>query len=487
MMSLLRIPVNAKVFIATAAVCIIGGCGGGGASLGGGVTRNAAVEWNQMALQAIRDTKPGPPIVARALAIVHTSMFDAWASYDSAAVGTRLGASLRRPKLERTTSNKQAAISFAAYRALVDLFPTEKALFDAKMSAFGYDPSDSSTNPATPAGIGNLASAAVLSFRHSDGSNQLGDLHAGAYSDTTGYQPVNTVDTIVDPNRWQPLRFSDGQGGFRVPGFIAPHWGNVTPFAVTNVSGLRPPMPFQAGTPEYLRQAQEIVDLTAGLTDEQKMIAEYWADGPKSELPPGHWCLFAQVISDRDRHTLDDDVKMFFALTNALLDSSICCWESKRFWDYCRPITAIHYLFRGQQIAGWGGPGVGTVMLSGENWKPYQPNTFITPPFPEFTSGHSTFSAASAEVLKRFSGSDSFTYAVDFAPGSSRIEPGVSPHTAVSLHWSTFSEAADMAGMSRRYGGIHFQNGDLSGRAMGRQIGDQVYDKAMTYIHGTAQ
>src|SRR5947209_6668315 len=88
---------------------------------------NVAVQWSNMCLQAVRDTKPGPPMVARAIAIVHTCMYDAWAAYDPFAVGTRLGSSLRRPAAERTLANKNEAISYAAYRALVDLFPTEVA------------------------------------------------------------------------------------------------------------------------------------------------------------------------------------------------------------------------------------------------------------------------------------------------------------------------------------------------------------------------
>lgn len=162
------------------------------------------VTWNEATLQAIRDTHPGPPIVARMLAITHTCMYDAWAAYDSVAVGTRLGGTLRRPMSERTMLNKKKAMSFAAYRALVDLFPTEQAKFNTVMMQLGYDPTDTSTDRGTAAGVGNVACQAVLDYRHQDGSNQLGDLHPGAYSDYTGYEPVNTPDQINDPNRWSP-------------------------------------------------------------------------------------------------------------------------------------------------------------------------------------------------------------------------------------------------------------------------------------------
>ena len=204
-------------------------------------TDNVTIQWDNAALQAIRVTKPGPPIVARALAIVHTTMYDAWAAYDDQAVGTRLGGSLRRPPVERTLANKDEAVSFAAYRALVDLFPTQTPAFNDVMARLGYAPANGSTDVATPAGVGNVAAAAVIAFRHHDGANQLGDLHPGAYSDYTGYVPVNDPDHINDPNRWQPLRFSDGHGGTVTPGFIAPHWGRVVPFALTSGSQFRPP------------------------------------------------------------------------------------------------------------------------------------------------------------------------------------------------------------------------------------------------------
>src|SRR5262249_43927782 len=120
------------------------------------------------------------PIASRAFAITHTAMFDAWAAYDPVAKGTRLGNSLRRPEVERTAANKEKAMSFAAYRVLVDLFLTQTAIFDLLMSALGYDPSDISADTSSPSGIGNVCAQALLNYRHTDGSNQLGDLHPGA-------------------------------------------------------------------------------------------------------------------------------------------------------------------------------------------------------------------------------------------------------------------------------------------------------------------
>lgn len=443
---------------------------------------SVATDWNNATLQAIRVSKIGPPMVARALAIVQASMYDAWAPYDAVAVGTQLGGTLRRPGAERTLANKEIAVSFAAHRALVDLFPPQKASFDMRMTNLGYDPNDNSTDPTTPMGIGNVCAAAVIAVRHHDGANQLGDLHLPAYSDYTGYTPVNTVDQIIDPNRWQPLKFCNGA----TPGYIGAFWGMVTPFALSSGDQFRPAPPARYPEGQYVAQAEAVLHLNAHLDDRQKMIAEYWADGPNSELPPGHWHLFAQFVSHRDGYGLDQDVKLFFALGGAVLDASIAVWECKAFYDSERPITAIRFLKRGKRILAWGGPYQGTKVINGEDWIPYQPCTFITPPFAEYCSGHSAFSAAGAEILKSFTGNDVLGAAVTFPAGSSHVEPGAVPAADLTLSWATFSEAADEAGISRRYGGIHFEQGDLVSRALGRLVGAQCWAKAVAYFNGTA-
>lgn len=443
---------------------------------------NAVIDWNNAMLQAIRNTRMAPPIAARAIAIVHTSIFDAWAAYDQTAVGTRLGGSLRRPASEHTLENKQKAISFAAYRALVDLFPTQVALFDALMRQLGYDPADTSTDTATAAGVGNVAAAALLSFRHNDGSNQLGDLNPGAYSDYTGYRPVNSPDLVVDINRWQPLRLPNGQ----VQTFLTPQWERVIPFGLSSASEFRPRPPSFFPSQQFRQQARELLRISGRLNDTQKAIADYWSDGPGSETPPGHWQLHAQFVSERDGHGLDDDVKMFFALGNALLDVSIAVWEAKRFYDFVRPITAIRELFRGEWVVAWGGPFQGNKLIRGEDWLPYQVPSFLTPPFAEYVSGHSTFSMASAEILKSFTGSDRFGGSAIVRAGSSPIEPGLTPQSDILLSWRTFSIAAEEAGLSRRYGGIHFRDGDIRGRNMGRLIGMRAWETALTYFDGTA-
>ena len=447
-------------------------------------------DWNDIFLQAVRDTKFGPPQTARAGAILHTCIFDAWACYDANAVGTEYFGYLRRPESERTEANKSKAISFAAYRALVDLFPSRTSDFDTKMTALGFDKLDVSTDIATASGIGNVVSTAVIANRHFDGSNQLGDLHTGAYSDYTGYVPVNAPhdpaapgETIADPDHWQPIVFHFPDLSTKTPGYLVPHWENVTPFALTFAGQFRPIPPARYTTHQalYRDQVNYIIRVTANLNDRKKAIAEYWADGPASETPPGHWNLHAKFVSHRDGYGVNKDAKLFFALNNALLDASIATWECKRFYDYVRPITAVHFLKKDKTIPTFDG---GTVL--GQNWKPYQPDSFLTPPFPEYSSGHSCFSSAAALILRNFTGRDAFGSSATVVAGSSKVQPGTVPAANVVLSWPTFTAAANEAGVSRRYGGIHFPQGDIASRVLGTQVAGAAWTKARKFIHGTA-
>ena len=175
----------------------------------------------------------------------------------------------------------------------------------------------------------------------------------------------------------------------------------------------------------------------------------------------------------------------FFGLTNAIHDAGICAWDNKCRFASVRPITAIRYLYDGQSVTAWAGPYQGTRAIDGGAWFPYQLSTFPTPPFPEYSSGHSNFSAAGAEILRLFTGRDVFGASVSFPAGSSRVEPGTVPAHNLTLSWSSFSEGAAQAGISRRYGGIHFEQGDLDARETGRAAGRSAWARALTYFKGT--
>jgi hypothetical protein len=455
--------------------------------------------WNEETLESVRKLPPGPTVTARALAVVHTAIYDAWAAYDPVAVDTRQRLrtipELRQPAAERTQANKEKAVSFAAYTVLVDLFPARQSVFTAKMESLYGD--QFALDATTPAMIGTTAAQAVLDFRHNDGSNQL-----NGYADTTGYAPGNTWDRILDADRWQPLCVPTPPPGATecngvLQRFLTPHWRTVTPFALTSASQFRSPGPAISLTADgkpngkYQDEVDKITQHSKQLDDTRKVHAEYWADGPRSEFPPGHWNLFAQWVARRDANTLDKDARLFFALNSALLDASITAWDGKRNWDSLRPITAVRWLMRGKTIQAWGGPYKGPSYIKGEDWIPYQPPNDPTPPFAEYTSGHSTFSMAAAEVLTAFTGRGNFEMTVTIAAGSSRVEPRTATHPGVpakpiTLKWTNFRYAAEQAGKSRQYGGIHFEDGDNHAREAGAAVGKQAWAKALTYFNGSA-
>jgi hypothetical protein len=434
------------------------------ASFGSTPNDNVVLKWNDQALAAVRSLAPPPPVTARALAIMNTSMYDAWTAYDATAVPTQRAGWARRPATEHAIEYKSMAISYAAERALTNLYPSLAGTFSGFRTALGYTTAPTG-QPDDPATIGVQAADAVIAARASDGSNQ-----AGGYADTTGYAPTSPPG----PLSWQPL---PGQS------FAVPHWQQVTPFALSSASQFLPPGPrLKKSDGSYDKATKDIIGLSAKLNDQSKARAEYWADGPRSEQPPGHWHLFAGAISRKHSQTIDQDAKLNFAVSNALLDAGITSWNAKRRYDFIRPVTAVRTTHAGKTIKAWAGPGQGTKPIPAEQFRSYIP----TPPFPDYVSGHSTFSAAAAQVIRSFTGSDSLNLSVNFAAGSSFVEPGTVPATAVQLGWSTLTAAAGEAGLSREYGGIHFRDADGHGLNLGRAVGTNTWNKAQTYFGGIA-
>lgn len=456
-------------------------------------------DWNSVALAEVRAAKHGPPVVARALAIVHTCIYDAWASYSPKALGAVVGDSLRRPASQRSQANKSEAISYAAFRCLQNLYPAGEARLRSAMQGMGYNPDNQSADVSTPAGLGNTVALAVIGNRRYDGSNQYGDLAPGAYADYTGYaarntpllfciplMPVCPPLAIQDEYHWQPLYNDVGA----LQKFIAPHWERVRPFALTSASqlddldGLKAMPAIQRDNPlRYQNNVAKALAYSASLTPERKLIVEYWADGPASELPPGHWALFAQFVSARDGNSLGKDAKMFFAMHNASFDVGIVAWHLKRKFDGVRPITAVRFLKQGQSVQAWGGPGRPVEWIQGEKWMPYNPGSNLTPAFPGYVSGHSSFSAASAAVLRQFTGSDDFGYSTTVPANFGRVEPGI-PAVPTVVRFNKFSDAAREAGLSRLYGGIHFVDDNTAGQLLGDEVGRRVFAKAKALFAG---
>ncbi len=469
---------------------------------------SAAYRWidiiEEAAARRVDRVGARPTIISREMAITATAMYDAWAAYDEKAVGTRLGGALRRPLGQRTLENKETAIAYAAYRCLLFIYPEDAGWMTERMVAMGYDPADTSTDTATPTGIGNSVAAALIDYRAHDGANQLGD-EAGSdgkpYSDYTAYACKNTADTCVDPDRWQPIVFDDGKGGKLTPGFLTPHWYKVKPFVLTSAEQFRPPGPPKVGSDALKKEVDKVLEYNRGLTLEQKALVEFMRDGPRSTGQSGHWMRFAEDVSRRDQYDLDRDVKLFFSVANICFDGFIACWETKRFYDSSRPWTLVRYYYKGQTVQGWAGPCKGVVTMPAEDWRPYSPSTFITPPFPGFPSGHATVSGASARILERFTGSDRFG-AVERRKAGLLTEAscdmdvmqsvegvaakGVPKTEEEVLSLPTFTATAEMAALSRALGGYHIPYDNDEGLKLGRAIADYSWPKYQAFFDGTA-
>ncbi len=489
---------------------------------------NVILRWDEQLLSTIRayPAQTGPTVTARALGVLHTATYDAWAAYDLVAKVTRSDGPAQQQASLNNLPNKQEAISYAAYRVLTDLFPPgafgPKGNYktpDVLLTSLGYNPANTtpastSDIAATPAGVGNLAAKAVLDFRHTDGSNQL-----NGYADTTGYAPVNQWNKVNDRWRWQPLcvltpaGVAAGLPPVRDPTLscpdttpptyytlqkaLTPQWGTVTPFSLApskyRVTG---PPKNPDGSCCSTTDIVTAVNDTSNLSDSSKARAEYWADGPGSVFPPGHTAVFAQALSRKKGNSLDTDAKLFFLVGNAEMDAGIAAWYQKFFgtwlgtsnkYDFVRPVTAIreYYKALGKTTIpnSWKGPNQGFGDVPVDQWLPYQALNVVTPGFPEYVSGHSTFTAAGATMLAQFNGGDTFGGSVTIKAHSSSYESNT-PAADVTLTWPTFSDAANDAGMSRRWGGIHFYTGDTHGRALGRQVAQNVWGVGQNYIKG---
>lgn len=448
---------------------------------------NVAYKWGAMALTATaNDTekfKPRPTISSRFLGLIFVAIFDAWTMYDEKAIPVYLKGVERQPEAERTLENKEIAISYAACRAMEEYYYSDSALFHGLMEELGYDPDDRTMDPNTPQGIGNLAAKSVIEARREDGSNQYATAEGSngvTYWDYTGYEPVNDVENNVDINRWQPKYFDDGKGGKFAPGCLTPHWPLVDPITMDSSSQHRPGPPPVVGSEQLAEEVAQVVEVQANLTDKEKALVEFMRDGPKSVQQAGHWLIFAQVVSVRDNHTLDEDVKMYFLNQITAMDAFIASWDSKMHYDFARPFALVHEYYSGKTITGWGGPEAGWIEMDGADWRPYSPATFLCPPFPSYTSGHSTISGACAEALRLYTGDDAFGHEVELVAGYLTHPDDLGD--TVTLEFPTFSEAAEMAGWSRVLGGYHIQADNVAGLELGRAVAQTSYDFYLEHI-----
>ncbi len=437
-----------------------------------------------------------PTINSRELFLASAALYDAWSLYDPVARPSH-GALPRAPAAERSDLNRQRAMLASLRAVLLDLYPAQRAWLEAETTRRGFDPKRAADQR------GLVAGQQLITARHHDGANQLGDERGAAsatpYADYTFYAPVNGPTRVLDPDRWQPIPFTLDSGEVVRPGFLTPHWYRVQPYALSRADQFRPGPPPKFGSPQLKAEVDEVMKLNANLTPEQKATVEFMRDGPRSTGQSGHWLRFAQAVSRRDRLSLERDVKLFFSVAAACFDAFIAAWDTKRAYDSSRPWTLVRVLYAGQQVRGWRGPGLGVGEVPAAQWAPYSPASFVTPPFPGYVSGHSTVSGAASRTLERFTGSDRFEDE-DARRAGQLTEKGAS-HAAmqsvdgkksgadeqacdVVLSLPTFSATAELAGYSRVLGGYHIQADNLAGLILGRAVAERAWERSGALFAG---
>lgn len=386
------------------------------------VRANPVLDWSAQMMAAIRQDNTGPTVSTRNLAILNIATYDAVNSI------TRTHQPYRFLLEAAPDTSIEAAVIAAGRQVMLALYPSYRAhteeLYETQVAAL----------PATPqvtAGLalGRETALRVLALRAADGSTT-----------DVPYIPSNA------PGQWQ-----------RTPPFyrppLTPQWRYVTPFCLSELEPFLPLPPPPLDSEAYARDFNEVKLLgeknSPVRTEEQSLIAVYWSDFSYTAMPPGHWHEIAATIA-RDRNTSVPDTARLFALLGlAQADAAIICWEAKYRWNLWRPVTAI------RRAAEDGNPDTDP----DPTWDHY----LVSPPFPAYTSGHSTFSGASADILTFFYGTDAITFTTrsDSVPGVFRV-------------YHSLAACADEVGMSRIYGGIHFMFDNTEGKRTGASVARYV-------------
>lgn len=407
---------------------------------------DVVADWNAAALNVVRDWTttsndpyPGrivpsrPPEVALRLALIHTAMFDAMNSVD----GDYASYLPDLPPNSPETSQEAAGVS-AAYSVARALYPNnrELAVWDATRSETLKHIAE---GPAKDAGIvyGQNVATRLLALRSSDGS-----------TGSASYTPSGEL----------------GDWARTAPDYIPPllpHWGQVHPVAVESAEQYRPDPPPDLSSEAYAQAVDEVLRLgrvdSSERTADQTEIALFWADGGGTATPPGHWNRIASRISLQQEHSVLEHARTLALLNLAMADAGIASWDAKYTYDLWRPIDAIR---RADQ------DGNNATSVDSQ-WLPL----LRTPPFPAYTSGHSSFSGAAAAVLTTLFGEEyAFASRSDGHTGLTQKPL----QSVMTRQFARFADAANEASKSRVYGGIHYSFDGSAGLAAGKAIGEYV-------------
>ncbi|TVQ59791.1 MAG: phosphatase PAP2 family protein [Phycisphaerales bacterium] len=393
------------------------------AAIGAPCAADVVTQWNTIALDAVRTTSTPPPRASRSMAMVHAAVFDAVNAIDGGYIPYHVA--LGAPK----GASKEAAAVMAAHSVLTELFPALAGTFNAARDASLAGIADGQAK-IDGMMVGASVGSSIVSWRATDG-------HDAVVPYTPGDQP----------GQWRPTPPGNAPG-------LLPQWGSVTPFGIKTGSQFQPDGPPDLASQAYADSLNQVKALgridSATRTQEQTEIALLWAAGAGTVTPPGMWNNIAQQVATGAGNTITENARLFAMLNVALADAAIAAWDCKYVDDFWRPLTAIHEADTD-----------GNAQTSADpDWAPL----IATPPFPAYVSGHSTFSAAAATILAAFFGTDamSFDVTIDDQPGLMRS-------------FDSFWAAAEEAGISRIYGGIHFDFDNFDGLMMGQGVGDYIF------------
>lgn len=412
-------------------------------------------DWNASMLNVIRDwttlsndpyanriVTERPPVAARNLAMMHAAMYDAVNAIE------RTHQPYRVDVVALQGTSPVAAAAAAAHRVATGLYrePDELAVWDAALvEALASVPDGTAESLGVE--LGQRVGDAMLACRAHDGS-------AGTVAYAAGHAPGDWNRTFPD---------------FLPP--LLPQWPGVMPFAMTTPDQFRPPAPPELTSAEYAEAVDEVFRLggfdSSERTPEQTEIALFWADGGGTFTPPGHWNQIAADVALSRGNTLAENALLFALLNLALADAGISAWDAKYAFDLWRPIDAIRKADVDENSA----------TVAQATWTPL----LKTPPFPSYTSGHSTFSGAADAVLTQFFGSDvAFASTTDGHNGFTQRP--LADQQVVTRSFTSFTAAAAEAGRSRIYGGIHFEFDNVAGLSAGRAIGSLVVNNLLMPI-----
>jgi hypothetical protein len=408
------------------------------AVVGGAAAADVVTDWNEVMLDAVRATSTNPPRATRAFAMVHGAMFDAINGVERD----------YQPYLVRIPAPRhtdpEIAGAVAAHTVLSALFPTRQADFDSALAETVDTHGRGRGRGDTAKSIrwGRFVGQRMLRARANDGADVV-----------VPYTPSTEFGA------WQPTPPAMAPA-------LLPNWAYVKPFAMGEPSSLRLGPPPAFDSTEWAAAFNEVKDLgrvdSTLRTPDETIVAYFWEDGPTAATPPGHWLTIAQQLSAEFDLSLVENARLFALLAITQADAAICSWDHKYHYNHLRPVTGIRTAADGDDNSD---------TVADPAWSSLIP----TPPFPAYTSGHSTFSGGSARILALFLGTDAIAFSAP-SPDPHRW-PNVLP--GVVRSWSSLSQAAEEAGQSRIYGGIHWQHDNQVGLESGRALADLVFENLL--------